>query len=105
MNQAQIKLLQNYLSNLETTAVGLLINPQPDSIQLLAQHIDEGCANVELNFYKTQREQLIALEQDSAKSYYPEEEYQEIIKQDLITVWVDGLSNHQVELALQFKQL
>ena len=104
MNQAQIKLLQNYLSNLESVAVELLDNPQPDTAKLV-QYINEGCINVELNFYKTQREQLIALEQDSAKSYYPEDRYQEIIKQDLITVWVDGLSNHQVELALQFKQL
>ena len=105
MNQSQIKLLQNYLSNLEAVAIELLNNPQPDSIQLLAQHIEEGCAKVELNFYKTPREQLIAIEQESACRYYSVVKYQEILEQDLIAVWVDNLTDEQVELALQFKQL
>lgn len=104
MNQTQIKLLQNYLFNLEAVAVELLNNPQPDTAKLV-QYINEGCINVELNFYKTQREQLIAIEQESACRYYSVVEYQEILEQDLIAVWVDSLSNHQVELALQFKQL
>ena len=104
MNQAQIKLLQNYLSNLESVAVELLDNPQPDTAELV-QYITEGCAKIELNFYKTPREQLIAIEQESACRYYSVVEYQEILEQDLIAAWVDGLSDHQVELALQFKQL
>ena len=104
MNKLQIKLLQDYLFNLKAVAIKELNNPQPDTAELV-QYITEGCAKIELNFYKTPREQLIAIEQESACRYYSVVEYQEILEQDLIAVWVDGLSNHQVELALQFKQL
>lgn len=67
--------------------------------------INESCNKIESSLYTDERAELISLEYASAFNYYPEDRYQEIVDQQLIEVWVDNLTDHQVELALQFKQL
>lgn len=104
MKQSQIKSINENLASLREVAVELLNNPEPDVIQL-AQYINDRCTDIELDLFVTERAELISLEYASAFEYYPEDKYQEIVDQQLIEVWVDSLSNHQVELALQFKQL
>lgn len=104
MNQSQIKSINENLASLREVAVELLNNPEPDVIQL-AQYINDRCTDIELDLFATERAELISLEYASAFNYYPEDRYQEIVDQQLIEVWVDSLTDGQVELALQFKQL
>ena len=104
MNQRQIKSINESLASLREVAVELLNNPKPDAIQL-AQYINDRCTDIELDLFATERAELIALEQESACRHYLVVKYQEILEQDLIAVWVDSLTDGQVELALQFKQL
>lgn len=104
MNQSQIKSIQENLASLREVAVELLNNPEPDAIQL-AQYINDRCADIESNLYADERAELISLEYASAFTYYPENKYQQLVDEQLIEIWVDSLTDEQVELALQFKQL
>ena len=104
MNQSQIKSINENLASLREVAVELLNNPEPDAIQL-AQYINACCTDIELDLFVTERAELISLEYASAFTYYSEEQYQQLIDEQLIERWVDSLTYEQVELALQFKQL
>ena len=104
MNQRQIKSINESLASLREVAVELLNNPKPDAIQL-AQYINDRCTDIELDLFATERAELISLEYASAFEYYPEDKYQQLVDEQLIERWVDSLTDGQVELALQFKQL
>ena len=104
MNQRQIKSINESLASLREVAVELLNNPEADAIQL-AQYINDRCTDIELDLFVTDREELISLEYASAFEYYPEDKYQQLVDEQLIEVWVDSLTDGQVELALRFKQL
>lgn len=104
MNQVQIKSINENLASLREVAVELLNNPEFDAIQL-AQYINDRCTDIELNLFATERAELISLEYAIAFKTYSEEEYQEIVDEQRIERWVDSLTDEQVELALQSKQL
>lgn len=104
MNQLQINAINRAVTSLRELELDLIVDMSVDSLHL-AQYINESCNKIESSLYTDERAELISLEYASAFNYYPEDRYQEIVDQQLIEVWVDGLSNHQVELALQFKQL
>ena len=104
MNQLQINAINKAVESLRELETELIVDMSVDSLRIV-QYIEESCSNIESNLYAEERAELISLEYASAFNYYPADRYQEIVDQQLIEVWVDSLSNYQVELALQFKQL
>ena len=104
MNQVQIKSINENLASLREVAVELLNNPELDATQL-AQYINDRCSDIELSLFTNERAELIYLEYATAFKTYSEEEYQEIVDEQRIERWVDSLTDEQVELALQSKQL
>lgn len=104
MNQAQIKSINENLASLREVAVELLNNPEFDAIQL-AQYINHRCTDIELDLFANERAELISLEYAEAFKTYSEHKYKELVDEQRIERWVDSLTNEQVELALQSKQL
>lgn len=104
MNQLQINAINRAVTSLRELELDLIVDMSVDSLRI-AQYVNESCNKIESNLYIEERAELISLEYASAFNYYPEDRYQEIVDQQLIEVWVDSLTDGQVELALQFKQL